>query len=77
MRLILSKIKSFLISRPLARFYRVIVFGIFSVILVALLDLVPQLGLSPELSGYLILILTAALNAIDKYRRDLKNVKSN
>jgi len=69
---IISKTKSFLISRPLIRFYRITGFGIFSVLLVGLLELVPQLDLSPTANGYLILILTSTLTAVDKYLRDLK-----
>lgn len=70
---IIKLIKSFFISRPLIRFYRVVGFGLLSVVLLALLELVPQLSISPEISGFAILILTGALNAVDKYRRHLKN----
>jgi hypothetical protein len=75
MNKILNSIKSFLISRPLVRFYRVVGFGIFSVILVSLTNLIPQLNLSPEINGTLILILTGAINAVDKYRRDLLTIE--
>ncbi len=68
---ILNVIKSFLISRPLIRFYRIVGYGILSVVLVGLVNLVPQLNLSPELNGVIILFLTGAINAVDKYRRDL------
>ena len=68
---ILNVIKTFLISRPLIRFYRVVGYGILSVVLVGLLNLVPQLNLSTAINGFVILILTGAINAIDKYRRDL------
>ena len=68
---ILNAIKTFLISRPLIRFYRVVGFGILSIVLVGLLNLVPQLNLSVEVNGFVILVLTGAINAIDKYRRNL------
>jgi hypothetical protein len=67
----LISLKSFLISRPLIRFYRVTSFGILSVILVSLTTLIPQMNLSTEVNGTLILLLTGTINAVDKYRRDL------
>ena len=67
----MNKIKTFLTSRPLLRFYRVVGFGVLSTILVGLVELIPQLSISPEISGFIILALTGAINAIDKYRRDL------
>jgi len=66
----MNKIKLFLTSRPLLRFYRVVGFGILSTILVGLVELIPQLNIVPEISGFIILALTGAINAIDKYRRD-------
>lgn len=68
----LENIKNFFISRPLLRFYRVSGYGIFSVVLVGLLELVPQLTLPGAYESYTILILTAILNAVDKKYRDLK-----
>lgn len=67
----MNKIKQFLVSRPLLRFYRVVGFGILSTILVGLLGLVPHLNLSPAIGGFLVLGLTGAVNAVDKYLRDL------
>jgi hypothetical protein len=75
MNKILNSIKSFLTSRPLIRFYRVVGFGILSVILVSLSNLIPQLNLSPEINGTVILFLTGAINAVDKYRRDILTVE--
>ena len=57
------------------RFYRVTGFGVLSVILISLLNLIPRLGLTPTVSGYVILVLTSALTAIDKKIRDLKTTK--
>ncbi len=68
-------IKQFLVSRPLIRFYRVAGFGILSVILVNVLELIPQIILSSQLEGGIILILTAILNGVDKKYRDLKTNK--
>jgi uncharacterized membrane protein YqjE len=75
MSIIIEKIKSFFGSRPMLRFYRVVGFGVLSTILVALLNLVPQLKLSPEISSIVILFLTGAINAVDKFRRDLSSTE--
>ena len=68
----ISKIKQFLVSRAMIRFYRVTAAGTLSVILVELLGIVPQIELSNQLEGTVILILTSFLNAVDKKYRDLK-----
>ena len=69
----IDKIKQFLTSRATIRFYRVTGFGALSVVLVELLDLIPQIDLVNQYEGGIILILTAVLNAVDKKRRDLKS----
>jgi hypothetical protein len=68
---ILNVIKLFLISRPLIRFYRVVGYGVLSVVLIELVNLVPLLNFPAQVDGALILFLTGIINAIDKYRRDL------
>jgi len=67
---ILVNAKVLLVSSPVMRFYRVVGFGVVSTISVGLLDLVPQLDLSLETQGFIILVLTGIINAVDKYRRD-------
>lgn len=71
----MEKIKTFLRSRPLKRFYRIVGFGIVSLVLVSLVDLIPQLNLNAETQGFIMLLLTGALNSVDKLRRDLKKVE--
>lgn len=68
-----QNIKTFLLSRPLIRFYRITGFGIFSVILISILDLIPVLNLSDSISTGLILILTSLIAALDKYIRTIKS----
>ena len=68
----IAKLKQFLVSRATIRFYRVTGFGVLSVVLVELIELVPQVALIGQYEVGIILILTAILTGIDKKRRDLK-----
>ena len=66
----MKKIKSFFNSRPLWRFYRVVGYGIISLVLTNLTTLFGQLDIDPSTRLLIVTILTGIVTSFDKFARD-------